>query len=113
MIYIQASQTTFLQKVIFFIILAAFLVGAFFVTMALLPLIVVIIVYLWFKYRNMAKQMRQAQEDMFNRAESGDYSQFQTNYLHTEQYQDTKASQGQEDVYDIAPEDYTIEDKNN
>lgn len=114
MIYVQAPQMTLLQKVVLFIVLAAFLVGAFFLTMAFLPVIIVFIIYLYYKFYKFKKRVQEAQENLYNSAEyQGEYTNFQNNYLHSEQFNEEQSEYKpkNEDVYDISPDDYTIEDK--
>ncbi len=133
--YIQKNTMTPLQLVIFFLVLGALLVAGFFLTMALLPLILVLIVYFWFKIRKAKKnfqqrfeqmqQERQAQEDAYYQSNQRE-SLYGQEYQYTEQ--ETQSGENfeatrlkyinpqqkkQDDsvVYDISPNDYTIEEK--
>ncbi len=114
MIYIQTPQMTLLQKVIFLILLVAFLIGAFFLTMAFLPFILVFVAYLYYKFYKFKKRVQEAQENIYNSAEyQANYNNFQNNYLHSEQFSEQKTEYKAQnaDVYDISPEDYTVEEK--
>ncbi len=134
--YIQKKNMSPFQLVLFLIVMGGLLVAGFFLTMALLPLILVVIAYFWYKM-NKAKKAFQARYEEMQQEQHAEYQRQSRESIYSQEYSDTNfenannayseqnASEGytklkytqtsqkkteETVIYDIAPEDYSIED---
>ncbi len=133
----QSPMASVMQTVIFLVILGGLLFVGFYLFVALLPIILIFIAYIWYKYRKTMKAFREAQANgtynqnfdgqspfgssgiRFIRINNGqfseqDFSQEENqSRIHEHTVQNDNADKKQENavVYDISPEDYSIEEK--
>ncbi len=128
--YVQKNAMSLPQLIVFILVLGGLLVAGFFLTMALLPLILVFIAYIWFKVRKARKAFQerydQMQQERYNQEENAqayyvdakdyEYSESSSNSSQNEQatplkYRNTGKQKDETIIYDIEPQDYTIEEK--
>lgn len=115
---VYRNSLSLLQLIILILVGGGLLVAGFFLTMALLPFILLVILYIWYKVRKNMKNLReQAQNYEAENTAQNPYWQ-ENRSLHTEKViykteHSTQANTSQQEpvIYDISPEDYSVEEK--
>ncbi len=126
-IHIQRNAMSLPQLIVFILVLGGLLVAGFFLTMALLPLILVFIAYIWYKMRKAKKLFQerydQMQQERYSQEESRQslYADAKDYAFSEESSQDAQATplrykttsikKEESVIYDISDQDYTIEEK--
>ncbi len=126
---VYKSGGSLLQTILFIVILIAMLVAGFYLFIALLPFILILGIYLWYKMR---KNMKQFQEQMNAQGATtqNPYQARTVRYIYTTNNTQPTGANSQEQasqnssighdeqrnndnavIYDISPEDYTVEEK--
>ncbi len=122
MTYIN-TNLTFFQKLVIFLIFVGFLTASFFLAIALLPLFLVLGLYAWYRFYKFKKDIEEARQkaygnfgenaEQFTRIQyftQEDFGQNQQQNFNSQE-QNFNNNSKQEDVYDISPENYTVEEK--
>ncbi len=112
------------QTILLIIILVGLLVAGFYLFIALFPLIVALVLYIWYRVRKKMKEFEKARAQYQENPYENNFQQFRSvHYTYTDNENNQSSSSDTSNpeqgttkehdpvIYDITPENYSVEEK--